>query len=205
MMPPPTASRLVRFATFELDLKSGEVRRNGQRIRLQEQPLQVLTMLVEHAGDVVTREELRGRLWPDDTFVDFDQGLNKALNKVRRALGDSAELPRYIETLPKRGYRFIVPVEYEGPGLAPAQPGHPQNSQNGQQLPAPAPAVEGVLPQALPKLRISPSAIARQVVPLMVEAVLDNYRSRMCWRRVAVWVAAVGLVALLMTLIRLGK
>ena len=110
MLTPPTTSRLIRFKTFEVDLKAGEVRRNGHRIRLQQQPLHVLTMLVEHAGDVVTRDELRCRLWPEDTFVDFDQGLNKAINKIRKALGDPAKHPQIIETLPKRGYRLIAPV-----------------------------------------------------------------------------------------------
>ena len=114
MFPPPTTSRLIRFAAFEVDLKAGEVRRDGQCLRLQEQPLQVLTMLVEHAGDVVTRDELRGRLWPDDKFVDFDQGLNKAINKIRRALGDFAEHPSCIETLPKRGYRLLAPLHRSG-------------------------------------------------------------------------------------------
>jgi DNA-binding winged helix-turn-helix (wHTH) protein len=102
---------LVRFGTFEVDLRAGELRRNGARVRLQEQPLQVLAMLLERPGEVVTREELHGRLWNSDTFVDFDHGLNAAIKRLRDALGDSAENPRFVETLARRGYRFIAPVE----------------------------------------------------------------------------------------------
>lgn len=105
------ASRVVRFGLFELDLKTGELRKKGARVRLQEQPFQVLATLVERAGDLVTREELQKHLWPDSVFVDFDQGLNKAVTKIRRALGDLAESPRFVETLERRGYRFIAPVE----------------------------------------------------------------------------------------------
>ena len=101
----------LRFSVFELNAKAGELRKNGLRIRLQEQPIRVLTMLVERPGDVVTREELQQRLWPADTFVDFDHGLNKAINKIRDALGDSAESPRFIETVPRRGYRFLAEVK----------------------------------------------------------------------------------------------
>ncbi len=100
----------ARFGAFEVDLRAGELRRQGRKIKLQEQPLQVLAMLLQRPGEVVTREELRAKLWPADTFVDFDHGLNKAINKIREALGDSADNPRFIETLPRRGYRFIAPV-----------------------------------------------------------------------------------------------
>jgi len=110
MLQLPTTSRLIRFGTFEVDLRTGELHKKGLKIKLQEQPFRILAMLLEHAGDIVTRDELRRRLWPGDTFVDFDQGLNKAVNKIREALGDSAESPRFIETLPKRGYRFIAPT-----------------------------------------------------------------------------------------------
>jgi len=110
MLQLPTTSRLIRFGTFEVDLRTGELHKNGRKTKLQEQPFQILAMLLEHAGDIVTRDELRHRLWPEDTFVDFDQGLNKAINKIREALGDSAENPRFVETLPKRGYRFIAPI-----------------------------------------------------------------------------------------------
>jgi len=101
----------ARFGSFEMDLRAGELRKHGVRIRLQTQPFQILGMLLERPGEVVTREELRRALWPGDTFVDFDHGLNNAINRLREALGDSAESPRFLETLPRRGYRFIAAVE----------------------------------------------------------------------------------------------
>jgi TolB-like protein/DNA-binding winged helix-turn-helix (wHTH) protein/Flp pilus assembly protein TadD len=101
---------VVRFGTYEVSLQSGEVRKAGLRIRVQQQPMKLLGILLEHPGEVVTREELRGRVWPDESFGDFDQALNIAIGKLRTALGDSAENPRFIETLPKRGYRFIADV-----------------------------------------------------------------------------------------------
>src|SRR5467141_3827868 len=101
----------IRFGPFVLDARSGELRKHNSRIRLAEQPFRLLEILIERAGEVVTREELRHRLWPKDTFVNFDNGLNAAMNRVREALADSPERPRYIETLPKRGYRFIAVVE----------------------------------------------------------------------------------------------
>jgi DNA-binding winged helix-turn-helix (wHTH) protein/tetratricopeptide (TPR) repeat protein len=104
-------TRRTRFGAFEVDLRAGEVYKHGIRLKLQDQPFQVLAVLLEHPGDVVTREELQQRLWPSDTFVDFDTGLNSAIKKLRDALSDSAEEPRYIETLPRRGYRFIARVE----------------------------------------------------------------------------------------------
>jgi DNA-binding winged helix-turn-helix (wHTH) protein len=108
---PQHNARIVRFGVFELDLAAGELRKSGVKLRLQEQPFQVLALLLERAGDVVTREELQQKLWPSDTFVDFDHSLNTAINKVREALGDSASNPRYVETLARRGYRFIAPVQ----------------------------------------------------------------------------------------------
>ncbi len=101
----------VRFGPFHLDLRAAELHHNGAKIKLPEQPFQILAELVEHPGEVVTREELRQRLWRSDTFVDFEHGLNTAVKRLREALGDSAEKPRYIETLPRHGYRLIVPVE----------------------------------------------------------------------------------------------
>ncbi len=96
----------VRFDVFEVDLQAGELRKQGAKIKLQEQPFQILQMLLEHPGEVVTRDELQKRIWPTDTFVDFEQGLYNAIKRLREALGDSPETPRYIETLPRRGYRF---------------------------------------------------------------------------------------------------
>jgi Tol biopolymer transport system component/DNA-binding winged helix-turn-helix (wHTH) protein len=113
-MEPAARIRRTRFGAFAVDLRSGELYKHGIRLKLQEQPFQVLALLLEHPGEVITREELRERLWPAETFVDFDTGLNSAVKKLRDALGDSAEEPRYIETLPRRGYRFMAPVENGG-------------------------------------------------------------------------------------------
>ncbi len=107
---------LVRFAAFELDLRTGELRRSGIRISLPDQPFQVLRALLDRPGDLVTREELRQRLWAAETFVDFERGLNTAVRRLRDALGDSADVPRFVETLPRRGYRFIVPVSRQPAG-----------------------------------------------------------------------------------------
>jgi eukaryotic-like serine/threonine-protein kinase len=101
---------ILRLGVFEVDLRSGELRKQGVRIKLQDQPFQVLRLLSQHPGELVTRDELRSQIWPADTFVDFDNSLNAAINKLREALGDSADSPRFIETLPRRGYRFIAPV-----------------------------------------------------------------------------------------------
>ena len=111
-------NRLIRFGVFEVDARSGELRSKGSRVKLQDQPLQILLAVLEKPGQVVTREELRAKLWPADTFVDFDHGLNAAVRRLRDALGDTAENPRYIETLPRRGYRFIAAT---APNTAPAE------------------------------------------------------------------------------------
>src|SRR5215471_10068372 len=111
----------LRFGVFEVDLRAGELRKHGLQVRLQEQPFEVLVMLLEHPGEVVTREELQKRLWPADTFVDFDHGLNKAINKIREALGDSADTPRFVETVARRGYRFLADVKVSAPAM-PATP-----------------------------------------------------------------------------------
>ena len=103
------SSGRLRFGVFEVDLRAGELTKRGLRIRLQEQPFQVLAMLLEKPGELVTREELRKKLW-GQTVVDFDHGLNKAINKIREALGDSAENPRFVETVARRGYRFLADV-----------------------------------------------------------------------------------------------
>jgi Tol biopolymer transport system component/DNA-binding winged helix-turn-helix (wHTH) protein len=110
-MPQVAIPPSVRFADFEVDFRAGELRKRGRRIRLQEQPFRVLTILVERSGEIVSRDDLRQKLWPADTFVDFDHGLNSAVARLRESLNDSAEAPRYVETIPKRGYRFIGSVE----------------------------------------------------------------------------------------------
>ncbi|MGB8062983.1 MAG: winged helix-turn-helix domain-containing protein [Candidatus Sulfotelmatobacter sp.] len=126
-------SHTLRFDGFELDTRAGQLRKRGVKLRLRGQPLQVLAILVEHAGEVVTREELQTQIWPVDTFVDFDHGLHNAIGRIREVLGDSAETPRYIETLPRRGYRFIgqvediptprfAPVAIPGPAVTSAKP-----------------------------------------------------------------------------------
>src|SRR6266576_777065 len=110
MAPHVRASRVLQFGTVEGELRAGDLRKSGALIRLQEPPFQILTMLLEKPGEVITREELQQKLWPADTFVDFDDGLNTAIKKLSDTLGDSADSPRFIETLPRRGYRFIYPV-----------------------------------------------------------------------------------------------
>src|SRR4051794_32235526 len=116
-------SRKVRFGVFELDLSAGELRKSGVRIKLQEQPLRILEVLLDHRGQIVSRDEIRSLLWPSDISVDFDRSLNTAVNKLREALGDSAQTPRFVETVPRRGYRFVAPVEpLETPQAKPAEP-----------------------------------------------------------------------------------
>ncbi len=112
-----SSPRIVRFSTFEVNLHTGEQRQRGQRVKLQEQPLQVLAALLERPGQMVSREELRSRLWSADTFVDFDHSLNAAIKRLREALGESAETPIFIETLARRGYRFIGNVEIPAAAL----------------------------------------------------------------------------------------
>ena len=108
------SASLLQCGVFEIDLRAGELRKQGVRIKLQEQPFLVLKILVARPGEIVSREELRSQIWSADTFVDFDNSLNTAINKLREALGDSAENPRFIETVPRRGYRFVAPVSVEG-------------------------------------------------------------------------------------------
>ena len=111
MSPAGAGPQIARFGRFEADFRSCELRKEGIKIRLQEQPFQILAALLEHPGQVVTREELQKRLWPADTFVDFDHGLNSGIARLREALNDSASTPKYIETVGRRGYRFIASVE----------------------------------------------------------------------------------------------
>jgi DNA-binding winged helix-turn-helix (wHTH) protein len=142
MAAPHNNPRVVRFALFEVDLNAAELRKSGVKMRLQGQPFQVLTLLLERAGEVVTRDELQQKLWPSDTFVDFDHSLNTAINKVREVLGDSASSPRYVETLARRGYRFIAPLQTD----APASESPPPN----QKLKPPAPPLHPELDVPMP-------------------------------------------------------
>jgi len=119
-MSPPTQNRRFRFGVYEADAATGELRKSGVRLRVQEQPFQVLLLLLERPGEVVTREEMRQKLWAEDTFVDFDHSLNSIVNRLREVLGDTANNPRFIETLARRGYRFLAPVEC-GEATVPAQ------------------------------------------------------------------------------------
>ena len=128
---------LVRFGAFQLDLRTGELRKGGARINLPDQPFQVLKTLLDRPGELVTREELRQRLWSAETFVDFEHGLNAAVRRLRDALGDSAEVPRFIETLPRRGYRFIAPV-IQPPAAEDRRRPVPRNRAKSEALPPPA-------------------------------------------------------------------
>ena len=128
------AEDVIRFGLFELDLKAGQLSRNGTKLRLPQQPLQLLAVLLERPGEIVTRDELRQRLWSSDVFVDFDHGLNKSIQKLRDALGDSATSPRYIETIPRVGYRFIAPVRNGARALEP---------EVAMKIDRPAPAIAG--------------------------------------------------------------
>src|ERR1700756_4698114 len=109
------SAQIIRFGVFEVDLQTGELRKNGAKVPLQGQPFQVCAILLEQSGALVTREELRQKDWPADNFVDFDHALNTAITKIRLALGDDADNPRFVETLPRRGYRFIAPVDKPSP------------------------------------------------------------------------------------------
>jgi cholera toxin transcriptional activator len=137
--PSPEIARkpaIARFGVFEADLDARELRKQGRRLRLQDQPFAVLAILLEHSGNVISREELRQKLWPADTFVDFDHSLNTAVNKIRETLGDSASSPRFVETMARRGYRFLAEVQWEDRS-APQQANIQENDLAGaRELPA---------------------------------------------------------------------
>ena len=125
------SAQIVRFGLFEADLQTGELRKNGVKVPLQGQPFQVCAILLSRSGELVTREELRQQVWPEDTFVDFDHALNTAITKIRVALGDQADNPRFVETLPRRGYRFIAPIEkpiLPGPAPVVLRGPHPEGA-----------------------------------------------------------------------------
>jgi DNA-binding winged helix-turn-helix (wHTH) protein len=156
---PQNHSRIARFGLFELDLNAGELRKSGVKLRLQGQPFQVLALLLERAGEVVTREELQQQLWPSDTFVDFDHSLNTAINKVREALGDSASSPRYVETLARRGYRFIAPVQVPVP--------------DGEQIEAPSVSSVNLVATREPSLTPSATSSDPSASPVAMHPELD--------------------------------
>src|ERR1043166_2476079 len=124
----PPKTKVARFGLFEADCEQRVLTKGGLRVRLQDQPFQVLALLLERPGEVVTREEIRQKLWSADTFVEFDDGLNTAIKKLRTALGDSAENPRFIETVPRRGYRFLAPITF------PVSADQPQSKESPQDI-----------------------------------------------------------------------
>ena len=153
------SSSVVRFGTYEVSLESGEVRKAGLRIRVQQQPLKLLEILLERPGEIVTREELQSRVWPNENFGDFDQALNIAIGKLRSAFGDSAENPRFIETLPKRGYRFIADVSVVAPDSPSRKPGSATEDLS-RTNPGTAPQVARPAVAPKPRLWTTPTAIA---------------------------------------------
>ncbi len=155
-------SEVFRFAEFEADLRTGELRRDGRLLKVQGKPFQVLSALLIRRGDLVTREELRQSLWPADTFVDFEHGLNTAINKVREALRDSASNPRFIETLPRRGYRFIGAVSSNSvPAISPSRHSAAHEAE--------------LLPHTSDELPKAPRTVARALLLLIEFAYLMSY------------------------------
>jgi len=178
----------LRFGVFELDPRAGELRKHGLRIRLQEQPFRVLAILLEHPGEVVTREELQKKLWPADTFVDFDHGLNKAISKIREALNDSAESPRFVETVARRGYRFLAEVK-GGDAAADRSPDlaaqlHPGGAD--QAYPADRPATPARRPSTSFRWKISASVLLLLVASLSSWKLYSWYHPSLVIRSLAV-------------------
>jgi DNA-binding winged helix-turn-helix (wHTH) protein len=158
-METPATPELLKFGPYQV--AAGEIRKNGLRTRLQEKPLRVLAVLAEQQGQVVTRDDLRKRLWPEDTFVDFETGLNTAVSKLRDALSDSAEKPGYIETVPRRGYRFLAPVEYESSGKngkskAAVLSGNGRRSKDLLQSAEPSPSAAALARRQIPDSTLEP-------------------------------------------------
>jgi len=182
-MEPLRPNSVVRFGTYELSLQSGEVRKAGLKIRVQHQPLKLLEILLERPGEVVTREELRSRVWSDENFGDFDQAVNIAIGKLRSALGDSAENPRFIETLPKRGYRFIADVSVVDADAHPRRPesGVGDLPESQEKMIAPEPKVQGAGLAGAPKRRPRPALrviIASALVVCLTILFVVLFRSR---------------------------
>src|SRR4051794_9978776 len=165
------ARQVFKFGVFEADGSAGELRKHGIRVKLHAQPFQVLLMLLERPSEVLTREELRQRLWGDDTFVDFDHGLNSAVNKIRDALNDSAAQPRYVETVSGRGYRFIAPVSQAAPATVPDPPATPKVQPVSEVAPEPAPASVLSPPAELP----APSHKVVRILLILVQALYLSF------------------------------
>jgi DNA-binding winged helix-turn-helix (wHTH) protein len=181
-----SAPQLVQFGPFEVNLETGELRKQGIRIRLQPKPWQILRTLLESPGSVVTREELRSRLWPEDTFIDFESGVNTAINRLRLALSDSADHPRYVETLSRTGYRFVAPV-HSSPVPATIAEAPPPTSILGVPAPQtarwyrrllPAVTVFQTLAQKVDLDGCGSSSSRRRVVSLSSRETLDQPESR---------------------------
>src|SRR5271165_2150032 len=166
--------RIIRFATFAVDLQTRELRKNGLKLKLHGQPFEVLAMLLEKPGEVMGREQLRERLWPTDTFVDFDHGVNTAINRLREALGDSADNPRFIETLPRRGYRFLASVDSNTPSSPASQPA---TSMAPETLPVTAKENGG--PPDKRKNLVWILAAAALLVGLLIAASVGDFRHRL--------------------------
>lgn len=161
----------IRFGVFEADLRTEELRKSGRKLRLPNQSFRVLAMLLNRAGQLVTREELRAQLWPAGTFVEYDQGLNAAVNRLREALGDSAEEPRFIETLPKRGYRLIAPIEPIEPATAPpATPDHPADVPSEPADISSQPAIAAPTPASGGRMRVPRSVLLAVLGAVLVIA-----------------------------------
>jgi len=167
--------RIIRFGVFDFDLKTGELRKHGLLIKLQGQPVDVLAMLLEHPGEVVTREDLQKRLWPADVYVDFELSLNAAVKRLRAALGDSADTPRFVETLSRRGYRFVAPISLISEPPSPLAPA--QASPIEEAAPAAAEILLEETPPAPARRRILPWVVAGTMAAIAFVALLLVWRA----------------------------
>ena len=180
-------ANIIQFGVFEVDLRTGELRKQGLKLKLQIQPFRIMAMLLERPGELVTREEIREKLWPSDTFIDFEHSVNSSIKKLREVLSDDAETPRYIETLPRRGYRFIAPVETARRAVSdPSTPVETLRRSVSTEVP-------GVSPATPP---LSTGGFARRAITAVVQGALDAHRAQMRWRRLAAVGAALAVLAL---------
>ena len=193
LMSTSAPSARIRFDAFEVDLRSGELRQHGIKIKLHQQPFQVLTMLLERPGEVVTREELQRRLWSSDTFVDFDVGLNSAIKKLREALHDSAEHPRFIETLPRRGYRFVATLDSGSPALEPRASNPASDQTTAAEVARSKPETASRKQRTWRLWSLAGAAIVLLVVFLIVNA--GNWRQRI-WPAAPVRIHSIAVIPL---------